>query len=240
MNLTDGRRAMRHLLDERDPADARAVYYALQYDDARTQITTYRPNAPRAIGYVCQSRTGYDLFRPLVTMRLPIHHLDESAAILYHSLIPGSPLILNIPEAYMPLVMGVFDIFAEEEYKVLVLDQGRYRPILNVLVTHETASNGLPSYVIRHQNQRAAVASINWQINHFADMALTFDNKTRRTAWAESIVAALSGHIVDQGRIPLLTVQEGDDFSAEAAQSVGFVDLGVREYMVEAVLRPQT
>lgn len=230
---------MRHLLDEREPADARAVYYALQYDDARTQIATFRQNAPRAIGYVCQSRTGYDLFRPIVTMRLPIHNLDESAVILHQSLNSGSPLILNIPEAYMPLTLGVFDIFVEEEYKVLVLDRGRYRPILNVLVTHETAGNGLPSYSIRHQNQRVAVASINWQTNHFADMALTMDSGTRRTGWAESIIAALSGHVVDQGRIPLFVVKEGDDVSAEAAHSVGFVDTGIREYMVEAVLRPQ-
>jgi hypothetical protein len=239
MNLTDSRRAMRHLLDEHDPADARAAYYALQYDDARTHISTYRPNAPRAIGYVCQSRTGYDLFRPIVSMRLPIHNLDESAAILHHGLIPGLPVILNVPEAYMPLTLGVFDIFAEEEYKVLVLDRGRYRPILNVLVTHETASNGLPSYTIRYQNQRAAVASINWQTQHFAEIALTFEANMRRSGWAESILAALSGHVVDQGRIPLFTVTEQDTVSAEAALSIGFVDTGIRDYLVEATLQPR-
>jgi hypothetical protein len=240
MNLTDSRRAMRHLLDEHDPADARAAYYALQYDDARTHISTYRPNAPRAIGYVCQSRTGYDLFRPIVSMRLPIHNLDESAAILHHGLIPGFPVILNVPEAYMPLTLGVFDIFAEEEYKVLVLDRGRYRPILNIFVTHETAVNGLPSYAITHQNQRLVTAAVNWQTDHFADIALTMHSGARNAGWTESIISALSGHVVDQGRIPLLTLPTGDDFSAEAALSIGFVDTGIRDYLVEATLQPRS
>ena len=33
----------------------RGRFITLQYDDARTQITTYRPNAPRAIG-MCANR----------------------------------------------------------------------------------------------------------------------------------------------------------------------------------------
>jgi hypothetical protein len=229
---------MRHLLDETKATDARAVYYALQYADGRTHLVTYRPNAPRAIGYVCQSRTGYDLFRPIVTMRLPIHNLDDSAAILRHGLTPGMPVILNVPEAYMPLVSGLFDVYAEESYRVLVLDRGRFRPIINVLVTHETAANGLPSCAILRDDERVTSASINWQINHFAEIALTTAPATQRAGWTESVLAALSGHIVDNGRTPIVSIADHETGALEAAKSIGFVDLGIRDYLVEATLLP--
>jgi hypothetical protein len=173
-------------------------------------------------------------------MRLPIHNPEESAAVVRHGLTPGSPAILAVPEAYMPLVGGLFELGNEERYRVLALDRGRYRPIINVLVTHETGPNGLAAYTIRHQDERVVSATVNWQTGHFADLNLTVNGSARRAGWIESVLAALAGHMVDTGRTPLLTVPDQDSDATAAAQAVGFVDLGIREHMVEAALLPPT
>ena len=77
MKLPDKRRAIRSLLDERNPADAQAIYYAYNHPDEKTQLITYPPEASVAKGYVCIARTGIDLFRPLLTMRLPIFRRSQ-------------------------------------------------------------------------------------------------------------------------------------------------------------------
>ena len=49
-----------------------AAYYALHHpDDKTTLVVPPTAEGQRANGYVALSRTGIDLFRPLVTMRLP-------------------------------------------------------------------------------------------------------------------------------------------------------------------------
>ncbi len=78
MSLPDRRRAIRHLLDEQNPADALASYLAFYHADNRTILRPYPFEAPRAEGFVTLSRTGVDLFRPFVTLRLPIQDLQNN------------------------------------------------------------------------------------------------------------------------------------------------------------------
>ena len=80
MNLVEQRRAIRHLLDEHNPADAMAGYFAFYHADNRTQLRPYPLDSPRVQGYVCLSQTGMDLFRPLATMRLPLVSLSCARA----------------------------------------------------------------------------------------------------------------------------------------------------------------
>jgi predicted GNAT family acetyltransferase len=138
----------------------------------------------------------------------------------------------------MPLVSALFDVYAEASYRVLVLERGRFRPIINVLVTHETAANGLPSYAIMRHDERVTSASVNWQINQFAEIALTTDPAAQRAGWTESVLAALSGHIVDNGRTPIVAIDDHETGALDAAKSIGFVDIGIRDYLLEATLLP--
>ncbi|MEJ2747951.1 MAG: hypothetical protein P8183_08580, partial [Anaerolineae bacterium] len=85
-DLTTARRAIRHLLDEHNPADAAASYYAFYHPDRQTQLLPHPPGAERAQGYVALSRTGLDLFRPLLSLRLPIQDMAASADVIYQSL----------------------------------------------------------------------------------------------------------------------------------------------------------
>ncbi|MCP5097189.1 MAG: hypothetical protein GY943_16705, partial [Chloroflexi bacterium] len=95
MTLARNRRAIRHLLDEQNPADAMASYFAFSHPENKTTIVTYPPNPDRAEGYVAFSRTGMDLFRPLVTLRFPVNDLRKSAALIDRAMPPGTAVILN-------------------------------------------------------------------------------------------------------------------------------------------------
>jgi hypothetical protein len=95
-DLAGQRRAIRGLLDERSPQEAMAVYYAFVHEEAKTQVITWpleRMGGNTAVGFITLSRTGLDLFRPFLTMRLPLPDLEASAQLLQHALPPVPKLL---------------------------------------------------------------------------------------------------------------------------------------------------
>lgn len=247
--IQDKRRAIRHLLREREPADAMAAYYALYHPDNRTTLVL-PPSADGQPpdGYVALSRTGIDLFRPLVTMRLPTDRnpaaAEATAALLRQAIGPGLPVILSAPDRYLPLLRALFDIQAEERLRLYVLDSRRFEPIINVLVTQGAGAGGLARFAIRSsqtgQEEVAATASLNWQSPQFAEIAVTTRPQFRRQGWGRSVVAALCQYVLDSGRTPLYVVSEENAASIQLAESVGFQDTGVREAFLQATLRLPT
>ena len=154
MSLDDLRRSIRPLLNERDPADAMAAYYAFYHAEARTNLIIHQDSSTgRATGYVAISRTGLDLFRPLVTLRLPPGDLSDGHDLVTRALPEGSAVILYAPARYGPLLNALFDFETDELYRLLILDQDRFEPIINVLVTQATSPDGLPRFVIRSQKR---------------------------------------------------------------------------------------
>lgn len=237
------RRAIRPLLDERAPADGMAAYYAFHHDDARTALTIWPPDAARATGYIAVSRTGMDLFRPLVTMRLPADH-DEAAALMYRALPEGAAVLLNAPEEYAPLLAAFFEVQTERRLELLVLRPEHFTPIVNVLVTRADSPNRWPRYIIRRtdadgRHEVAASATLNWQSPIFAELAVRTSSSHRRRGWGRSVVAALVQHLLGEGRTPLYVVADDNEASRRLAESVGFRDSGVRERLIEGVLRPR-
>jgi len=244
-DLPARRRAVRRLLREREPADAMAAYYALYHAAERTTLVLPPGDEERAGGYVALSRTGIDLFRPLVTMRLPTDRdpgaTQATADLLQQALGPGQPVILSAPRRYRPLLEALFDIQSEEALRLYALDAGRFEPIINVLVTRGMGAGNLPSYSIRSsqsgEEEVVASATLNWQSPHFGEIAVNTRPQHRRQGWGRSVVAALSQHLLDSGRTPLYVVTEDNLPSIQLAESVGFVDTGVREIMLQAALR---
>jgi ribosomal protein S18 acetylase RimI-like enzyme len=236
MDLESQRRAIRPLIDERKPSDALASYYAYYHSDQKTSLVSYPPDAKRAHGYIAISQTGMDLFRPLLTMRLPQD--EEASAELIQSALPvDAPAILVAPENYTPILNALFDVQTESRLHVLVLDRGRFQPVINVLVTQEKTPNGLPRFVIRSRQEKkhvVASASINWQTSIFAEISVFTESDQRRQGWGRSVVAALCQHILDSGLTPLYTVDESNLPSSKLAKSVGFVDLGIRQHLMQA------
>ena len=197
LSLAELRQAIRPLLNERDPADALAAYYAFYHGDARTQLVIQRNNTERATGYVAKSGTGMDLFRPLVTMRLPPGDLDAGHDLITRALPEGSAVILYAPQNYEPLLKALFTFETDEQHRLLVLDSSRFEPIVNVLVTQATSPDGLPRFVIRSQNepgQVAAAAGLNWQTRYFAEISVHTIPDERRQGWGRSVVAAMIHH----------------------------------------------
>lgn len=241
-DLAASRRAIRHLLDEHSPADAAASYYAFYHPDGQTQLLPYPADAARAQGYVALSRTGLDLFRPLLTLRLPIQDMTTSADVIYQTLVPGTAVIILSPVTYLPLLQALFEIHSEEQLDVLILDPGRFEPIINVLVTSSTGPNGLPRFIIRSSSREQEVVAssgINWQTPHFAEISVNTATGHQRQGWGKSVVAAMVRYLLENGRTPLYTVAPQNTPSQELARSIGFTSSGVSKVMLQGVLRPR-
>lgn len=236
MDLESRRRAIRPLLDEIKPVDALASYYAFYHPERKTSLILYPPAANVAQGYIALSRTGMDLFRPLLTMRLPLDDQIAAAELVQTALPENAPAILIAPEDHAPLLKAFFDVQSEEKLHILVLDRGRYQPVINVLVTDEKTPDGHPRFVIRarqNENRVVASASINWQTPIFAEISVFTESDQRRQGWGRSVTAALCQYILDGGRTPLYVVGENNHPSRKLAESSGFVDLGIRQVLLQ-------
>lgn len=64
------RQSVRDLLNEFDAADGLATYYGLYHDPQRTTLFVHQDGDGRVDGFLARCQTGFDLFRPLVTLRV--------------------------------------------------------------------------------------------------------------------------------------------------------------------------
>jgi len=241
MTLTQQRRAIFHLLDEANPADGMASYFAFHHPDNRTILRPFPYTAIRAEGYVALSRTGMDLFRPFVTLRLPIHNMQTSADVIYEAIDPGTAVILNSPARYAPLLHALFDIQTEEHLSLFMLRPSNFQPIVNVLLTQDKAANGLPRFSIRDREKDGvgASATLNWQSPSFAEIGVNTQPGYRRRGWGRSVVSAMANYLLQNGRTPLYVISQNNEVSARLAERVGFIDSGIREIIIQAVLKPR-
>lgn len=252
MTLADLRRAIRPLIDESAPADASAAYYAFHHPDERTKILVHPEGATHARGYVCVSRTGIDLFRPLITLRVPDGvgaagpDPEAGAVLLHRALRAGAGAIVSAPAAYRPLLQALFAVQQEQELIVMVLDRGRFQPVINVLVAQAESFNDLPRFVIRQtsaaeaggQGDVIAASGLNWQSDRFADVYVSTRATHRRQGLGQSVLAYAVQYALDRGRVPLYAVATGNEASIRLAESVGFVDLAIRHTLLEGTLKP--
>jgi len=238
MNLSDTRRAIRPLLGD-GPEDAVADYYAFHHPDDKTGLTIYPQNAERPTGYLAFSRTGMDLFRPLVTLRLPITDLEASAAAIQGALMPETAVILFSPSEYSPLLHALFHVHTEETLRLYALSPRRFEPIINVLVVQATGPNGLPRFIVRSQSggEVVAAAGLNWQSPRYAEISVNTDLSHRRQGLGQSVVAAMVEYVLGNGRIPLYLVAEQNTASIRLAESTGFRDTGHTKLLLQASLR---
>lgn len=254
MSLSEKRRQIRRLLDERNPADAQADYYAFYHPNDKTQLFTLPGGGGLAQGYICLSRTGIDLFRPLLTSRLPSTtsgpgiDLELAKSLFQTAVPPGTGVIMSVPEAYYPVIAALFEIQARQALKLMILDQAKYEPIINVLVTQAETYNGLPRFLVRSKAgvgpsepaEIAASAGLNWRSPQFAEIYVHTKPAYRRRGFGRSVVAAIVQNTLESGRTPLYAVGVENDASIQLAESVGFVDIGAVDLLLEAAFKAQT
>lgn len=250
MSLIDQRRAIRHLIDKTNPSDASADYYAFHHPDHKVQIISTPEGSTRARGYICLARTGMDLFRPVVTLRLPesieLGGIDLAASqdLIYSAFPPDMEFILTAPAVYRPFLSAFIKVQVEANLIVYVLDRGHFEPIINVLVVQTESPSGLPRFVIRetvgvNNDQTGSVlasAGLNWLSPKFAELNVHTNSANRRQGLGRSVVAYAVNFILDSGRVPLYMVSETNQASINLAESVGFVDIGIRKLMIEGTL----
>ena len=238
MSSPSSSQAIRHLLNERSPIDGIADYFAFHHPQDRTQIVTYPGDGQKATGYVALSRTGIDLFRPFVTLRLPPNDMDGGVELLHRAIVPDTAVILNTLPTDAPLLQALFTIQAEETINILVLDESQFEPIINVLVTETASNNQYPRFTIRSNDETAASAGINWQTDYFAEISVNTNPRHRRQGFGRSVVSAAVNYVLANGRIPLYAVTTNNDASLQLAQSLGFVDKGFRHMLLQGNLKP--
>ena len=242
MPLKNTRRAIRRLIDENNPADAMAAYYAFYHDDDRTSIITDPESldptnsTERAKGYVAISRTGIDLFRPLLTARLPIEDLDASSQLLKRALPSGNEAFIVCPIQYDPLIRAIFEVKSEQKLEIYTMPHGLPEPIINIFVTKDSNSETPRFYInqsVNGQNIVVSSAGVNWITPKFAEIAVRTWSEYRRRGLAKSVVSALTRHLIENGRRPLYAVNETNHPSIELAKSLGYRDSGYRQLMLE-------
>ena len=251
MDIEEKRKSVLPLLNKKLPYDAQETYYAFHHPEDKTTLFISHDEDGLCTGYTCLSMTGVDLFRPLVTMRLPIlpdsGHVDYSLAseLLHQSMQPGMPVIISAPEEYFPLLASQFEISAEQKLKRFVLKRDLYKPLVNVLVRQEESYNKLPRFIVRTPRERnerksgeiVASAGLNWQSPNFADIYVHTKNEYRRQGLGRSVVAAVVRSVLENGQLPIYTVQEDNLASIQLAQAIGFVDTGQKLMLIEGALK---
>lgn len=242
--LVEKRRAIRRLLDEGKAADAPAAYYAFYHPDGRTQLFTYPEADVPARGYVALSRTGIDLFRPLMTMRLPAGDPEGASSLIYGALAPGTSLFIHAPVEYRPLLSAFFQFQSEQLLSLYRLERARFEEEVNVLVVRSPTPDGLPRFIVRptgpaSEGEIGASATVNWQSPDFADISVYTNPQYRQRGWGQSVVTALVRHLLQTGRTPLYQVEQHNQASIALARQVGFVNSGADKLLLEATLKPR-
>jgi RimJ/RimL family protein N-acetyltransferase len=240
MDLIQRRRAIQHLLSD-EPADAAASYYAFHHPEGKSSVLPYPAETERAEGFVTFSRTGLDLFRPLVTMRLPIADLETSAEVIYNAMQPETAVIIQAPADYLPLLQALFDVQTIEQFQLYTLNYSRFEPVISVLVTQTTGPNGLPRFVVRSQQDDRVIASagINWQSPDYASLSVNTDAAHRRQGLGVSVLSAIVGFVLDNGRSPLYEVAATNTSSQSLARQAHFTNCGADKVLLQATLKPR-
>ncbi len=238
MDNNQRRRAIQHLLSDA-PADAAASYYAFHHPDGKSSVLPYPAEAELAKGFVTFARTGLDLFRPLVTMRLPITDLETSAAIIYNAMPPETAVIIQAPANYLPLLQALFEVQTLHRLHLYRFVRGRFEPVINVLVTQRTGPNGLPRFVVRSQQDGRVIAAagINWQSSDYASLSVNTDAAHRGRGLGLSVLSSIVGYVLDNGRLPLYEVSTSNTASQNLAKQTHFVDTGADKVLLQATLR---
>lgn len=227
---------IRRLIDERQPGDALAAYYALHHDRGRTAIFLHRDPAQggRADGFLVRAQTGQDIFRPLVTFRAPS---AEAALDLFQQGIQGGrPYYITAPVSHAAYINRYLTVSDPAIYRVYQLARENYQPLVNIFVTVERGPDNWPRYEIRQGDRVLASAGVNWRSPYFAEIYVYVDGAVRGRGYGKSVVARAAGDLLEASIRPLYVVAEDNTASIRTAQAVGFADTGKREYICEAAL----
>jgi GNAT superfamily N-acetyltransferase len=229
--LNEKRRAIRPLLSPTDPGDALASYYALWHDPRRTQLTLHRDAQGRVDGFIVVCQTGVDLFRPLVTLRAPGEGV--LAYLLNEALGPNRPYQVIVPVTLASALREHIELTRASLTHIYRLDPSRFQPVINVLVQKVTSADGASRFQIESRGELAAMSGTNWRSPTFAEIYVYVHPLGRGRGWGKSVVSACTAALLEEGLRPLYMVEESNAASINIAESLGFIDTGLRALVGE-------
>ncbi len=230
------RQALSSLLRLDNVSDAVAAYYALSYDEKRTNLLVGRDGAGRVSAFVAVCRTGMDLFRPLVV----VHEFLPGAAtrLLEETLMPGHPYHLIAPPSLASAVNAVLEVDERALYALYEVRRSSFKPMLNVLAVGARDSQGRPRFVIRSASgETAAEAGLVWQSDEFAELYVTVQPSARGRGWGRSVVSACTAYLLEANLRPLYVTDLDNSPSIRLCQALGYRDTGVRQYVCTGVCK---
>lgn len=232
-SLASLRESARDLLNEFDAADGLASYYALYHDVRRTTLFIHRDADHKVDGFLVRCQTGFDLFRPLITLRLR----GEQALpdLIEESMVTSRPYLMVIPAHLVERVEAYVRLEQPARNRIYRLDPRRFRPEINALVISSTDPQGAPRAEIRSGGQAGAIAGVNWRSPIFAEVFVNVTPEHQGRGWGRAVVNAVAGMLLKAQVTPLYSAGEDNDASQGLAEAVGFVDTGAREVMGQAV-----
>jgi hypothetical protein len=232
--VLEQRRLIRPLLSATDPGDALTSYYALWHDARRTQLVLHYDNQQQPDGFLAKSQTGFDLFRPMVTLRAP----DATAAgeLLHRGLAQHREYQLAVPAGLAPDLGHFVEIAKPSVNRVFCLDPSRFQPVINVLVQQVWGADGSPRFQIESQGQLLAMSGTNWKSPAFAEVFVYVHPAGRGRGWGRSVVSACVRSLIEAHVQPLYMVEAENLASLHIAEGIGFGDSGAREFTGECHL----
>ena len=231
--VSQKRHELRGWIADDDPETAVFAYYLLHHPAGRTRLHLARDARGQPRGALAECVTGYDLFRPLVTM---LADNDEALrALLRQAMAHNRPCLLLGPLHYAPVWREMVRIEEEIICRLYVLDRVRFQPIINVLVTRAQSPEGLPRYEIRSPEKSLAAANLNWRSPRFAEVGVRTEPEARGRRWGESVVSALCAELISAGITPLYLAEEENEASRRLAERVGFRETGRRLLFAPAI-----
>jgi hypothetical protein len=236
-SILEKRRLIRPLLSPTDPGDALASYYALWHDPHRTQLTLHFGSQQRVDGFLAVSQTGFDLFRPLITLRAP----DPAVAgeLLRAGLADQRPHQFVLPVSLASDLSPYLEIARSSLNRIFRLNPSRFQPVINVLVQRVTGADGTPRFQIESQGQLAAMSGTNWRSPAFAEVFVYVHPAGRGRGWGRSVVSACTTALLEARLQPLYMVEEENLASLHIAEALGYTDSGARELAGECRLVTQ-
>lgn len=228
----EDREQLASLLNMRSAGDATAAYYALYHPAEKVELYVCYSGSGIPIGFLALARTGLDLFRPLAVP------LVASSVILRdlfrEALGTNRQVILLLPLEQREWIGEDLNLTEIRVGELFRLDPAAFRPIINVLVMEVNNPDGLPRYEVHSRTGAYAAAGVNWIGDPYAEIYLEANEEAQLRDLAISVLAAMSNHLLEEGRVPLFRLDNTLILDPEALDRVGYRSTGTRTLIAYA------
>lgn len=214
-----------------------AGYYALHHPPDRVSLYGFYPNDDPPTAFLVLAQTGLDLFRRLA---IPfVGHAEPLVSLLRSGLKEGRPVLVDLPIEQRDWAQEAVTFESPRINEIYRLDPDRFEPLINVLITEVSTPTGWPRFEIQSRRGDRASAGVNWLGPHYAEVYVDADEAARSRNFGQSLLATITGRLLEAHKIPLLRIPDDGVARVAAAINIGYRPTGVRMLSAQASLKPE-